>query len=390
MEMNQNTLATLLLKIDELKAAVEADPTRKTQSEFRYLKFTEKEISQMPKNVRKLMRIGGYTVHARKRQTGRYRHSIEIRYRKNGYNISVSATTEEEVKRRFLARMADAIPQDECFPVIPTKFDAFAVYWFENFHQAKVIPKTYRNNYSLYCRHIREKLKSYPVRRITPMMLKNLLSSLPGNGKTEEDVRSILNQILDTAVSHGLIKINPLVMIVNTTHERESGVELTREEEFILMQRTKGTPYEISFALMLYAGLRPCEFETAYVQGNFIVSVNSKRKGGKIEYKKIPIISFLRMRIEGSTKLITRSSYSVSRYFHSILPNHTMKDLRKTFSTQCANCHVEFYAREKMLGHSCGKLDKTYTGNLDKYLLEEAQKLEKWYDSPQIPPEIPV
>lgn len=52
------------------------------ESENGLLAFTEKEIIQMPKNIRKTFRIQGNAVHVRKRTDGRYKCSYEIRYSK--------------------------------------------------------------------------------------------------------------------------------------------------------------------------------------------------------------------------------------------------------------------------------------------------------------------
>lgn len=347
------------------------------------LKFTDKEISEMPKSVKKFFRMQGKTVHYRERKDdGRYNKSYEVRYAKKPYNkppISVSATSIEELKARFIEKLNNYVPQSEAALSVPTNFDLFATYWFDNFHKAKVTPETHKNNFNLYRRHIKEKLKGYKVKHITPIMLKELLSSLPGNGKTEDDVHSILNQIFDTAVTHGLISVNPLNMVVHLTHEKVSGVELTTDEELFLLQQSKGTPYEVIFALMLYAGLRPNEFKTARIDGEFIKAKNSKQKRGKIEYKRIPIISHLRALIGGKDVLEMRSVERTRYFFNRILPNHTLKDLRKTFSTKCINCKVDFFAKEKFLGHSIGKLEKPYTGNIDDYLLSESKKLDSWY-----------
>ena len=55
------------------------------------LKFTEKEISIMPKTFRKEFRTQGCTARIRKRQSGKNTWNYEIRYRRNGYNVCVSA-----------------------------------------------------------------------------------------------------------------------------------------------------------------------------------------------------------------------------------------------------------------------------------------------------------
>ena len=82
-------------------------------------------------------------------------------------------------------------------------------------------------------------------------------------------------------------------MVFHSKHEREHGTALTKEEEKKLLAETAGTPYQQMFAVGLYTGMRPNEYYTAKVEGNFIVANNSKRKNGKTELKKIPITPML-------------------------------------------------------------------------------------------------
>lgn len=347
---------------------------------YRLLKFTEKEILKMPKRLRIVIRELNCAVYARKRTTGRYKCSYEIRFSRNGYKISASGRTKEEAKKRFIEKSLIFEAQQDCPALaIPKHFDGFALYWFENFHKAKVMDKTYKNNFSLYERHIKKPLEKFKVVDITPATLKQLLSSLPGNGKTEDDVHSILNQIFETAITHGLIKVNPIKLIPHLQHDRETGIELTRNEETMLLNNYADTVYEIIFSVMLFTGLRINEYKTAHIDGNFIVALNSKQKNGKVEYKKIPICTHLRERLSGLTELPKRHEATIRYNYKKLFPNHTLKDLRKTFNTRCIECKVDTFARKKFMGHSVGKLDKTYTGSLDDYLLEESKKLNIWY-----------
>ncbi len=347
-----------------------------------FLEFTEKEILKMPKSFRKKFRIQGCTVPARKRTDGRYKCSIELRYARKPFNkhpISASGPTIEIAKANFIDKLNARIADFESAPIVPTNFEKFAIYWFENFHKCKVIKKTYSNNLGIYNRHIKKRFGEFSLGDITPAMLKSFLEKLPGNGKTADDVRSILNQIFDTAVSHGKLKFNPLNYFVHTPHDKQSGIELTRDEEIRLLDAYKGTVYEIIYAVMLYTGLRPNEYKTARIEGDFIVAVNSKRKNGKIEYKKIPICSLLRAYLNNLTELPQRHVCGIRKNYNKLFPLHTLKDLRKTFDTRCVECKVDYYARKKFVGQSVGKLDKTYIGNLDDYLLTEGKKLDAWY-----------
>ena len=130
---------------------------------------------------------------------------------------------------------------------------------------------------------------------------------------------------------------------------------------------------------MTDTGLRPNEYKTAVIDGDFIVAVNSKQKKKKVEYKKIPICSHLRSRLCGITELPKRHEQGMRDHLKRIFPTHTLKDLRKTFHTRCIQCRVDLYAKEKFMGHTVRKIEKTYTGSLDNYLLTEGKKLDAWY-----------
>lgn len=372
-------------------ATAEAERIPEIQSENGLLLFTEKEIIKMPKSIRKYFRAQGCTVHYRTRTTGRYTKSYEARYAKKPYDkhpISVSASTLSELRARFIEKLINYAPAEEGTVIIPKTFTEFASYWFENFHKRKVSEKTYKNDLSLYNRHIKPKFQNILLKDIIPVSVQEFLEGLPGNGKTKDDVYSILNQIFDTAVSHKRLELNPLKLFVHKQHERENGIELTADEEIKLLSESKGTPYQIIYAVILFCGLRPNEYKTARIEGNFIVAQNSKQKNGKYEEKKIPICAALRAIIKDCRELPRRHEASIRDNYKMILPKHMLKDLRKTFSTRCVNLHVDFYARKKFMGHSVGKLDKPYVGEIDEYLLTEGKKLDEWRVVPQMYPKI--
>ena len=122
--------------------------------------------------------------------------------------------------------------------------------------------------------------------------------------------------------------------------------------------------------------MRPNEYATARIDGNFIIAVNSKRKTKKVEYKKIPITPMLRPFLENVTELNFYIPEVMREKFKSILPNHKLYDLRTTFYTRCHECGVADVARMEFVGHSLGKLGNTYTDLSDDFLLKEGEKLK--------------
>lgn len=350
-----------------------------TVSENRLLKFTEKEIIQMPKTLKKEFRAQGCIAHIRKRTDGRYKCSYEIRYNRNGYHISASATTLEEAKKRFIEKLILAEderknPQSK----IPTNFHAFSTYWFENFHKRKVKENTYEESIKLYNRHIRAKFGNFALKDITPLNLQHFLDSFAKKGRTADYLYSQLNQIFKAAVNHGIIQLNPLSMCFHKHHEHKHGKAISKANENRLLEAFNGTPYQMYFAIILYTGLRPNEYATVTIDDEFIKAVNSKRHNqndGVIEYKRIPISPMLRPYLQGIKQIKFPTPRMLENRFKKILPEHKLYDMRTTFQTRCSECGMPDNVIGIFMGNSIGRLKETYTDFSDEYLLKEGEKL---------------
>ena len=142
-----------------------------------------------------------------------------------------------------------------------------------------------------------------------------------------------------------------------------------------LLESVKGTPQELMFAVALYTGLRPAEYQTATIDGDFIKARNLKRKDGKVEYKKIPISPMLKPYLSGVDKLEFSSVKTIRNQFNRTLPNHKLYDLRTTFYTRCQECGVAEVATKTFVGHALGGMADTYTDLSDDFLKAEGMKL---------------
>lgn len=266
---------------------------------------------------------------------------------------------------------------------IPTNFDKFSLYWFENFHKRKVADRTYDHDIKLYNRHIKERFGKLKVNDINAVMLQNFLDGVSDKGKTADDLHSLLNQIFKAAVNHGLIKLNPLGMVFHKQHERKHGKAISKEDERYLLSAYTGTPYQLQFAIALFTGLRPNEWATAELDGKFIKARNSKRKGGITAFKRIPVTPMLRPYLGSLTELPEAiSPKTLERKFKAVLPAHKLYDMRTTFQTRCDECGISDKAIGLFMGNSIGKGDRekeAYTDIEDKaylqYLYNEGQKL---------------
>lgn len=353
------------------------------------LEFSYKEISKMNKSFSKTFIANGRIVHYRRRVRGAHSCSYEIRYRRDGYNISVSAPDLPTAKLKFIEAVNRPAGESYALLNVPTAFEDFAEYYFEKFYKRRVVAQTFKSEIGRYKNHIKPYFGNIQLKKITAEACQNLLDNLVerGLGKTADEVKSILNGIFTCAIRHQIIKFNPLDIIVYTQHESVTGTAFTKTEEWELLQATAETPYQLMFAVALYTGMRPNEYATARIEGRFIVAVNSKRKKGKIEYKKIPITPMLRPYLNGITELRFYVVNRIGEKLRTIFPKHTLKDMRKTFNTRCQECGVAEVARKLFMGHSLGTLNNTYTGLSDEFLLQEGEKFFYTYDiAPKLSP----
>ena len=336
----------------------------------------QEEISELkPKTYKRTIHIEGCDVHLRTRKCGN-KLTYELRYRRGGLNVNASNQNRNAAIAKFTEKLKRALSAASS-PTVPDTFHEFATYYFETFRKRKVAEKTLQADLNRYKNNIFPHFGSIPLKRITPAQCQALTDGIISSGheRTAQDVFSLLNVIFKTAMAHGIIERNPLAILIPITHEREHGKALTKEEEGKLLSETAGTTYQLMYAVALYTGLRPNEYCTARIEGEFIIAVNSKRKSKKIEYKKIPVTPMLRPFLANVTELKFSSPDYLRRKFLSILPNHKLYDLRTTFYTRCQECGVADVARMEFVGHSLGKLGNTYTDLSDEFLLREGNKL---------------
>ena len=331
----------------------------------------------MPVRFRKQFRYKGVMAHVHKRKSGKCNWNYEVRCQIEGIKINVSSNDFERAKQKFIDKL-DEIDKYGVVqaPAIPTTIDGFANYYFENFYKRKVTAETLRVSLNQYKNHIAPHFNNAPLRKITPKACQDLLDVLDkqGKGKTLDDVHSILNMIFKAAVKHNLLQYNPLDMVFHTKHAQQHGSALSKNEEKQLLTSTAGTPQQLMFAIALYTGMRPNEYATAKLEDEFIIAVNSKRKNGKVEYKKIPITPMLKPYLEG-VETIEFSSLRIMRdRFNKIFPQHKLYDLRTTFYTRCQECGILDVARDEFVGHSHGALGNAYTDLSDEFLLREGAK----------------
>lgn len=370
--LSAEDFAILLEKVQEEKTSQD------NQAKRGIVEFTDKEILTMPKHIKRLLILEKKRCRLRTKPSGKNSITYEIRFRRDGYDISASGKTLELAKANFLTKCKAAEKKDDKTNGTPNTFDNFATYYFNTFRIEKVTAATFETDKMRYNKYLKPYFKQTPIKKITPSECKKLLDGVKtqGKGKTADELHSLLNIIFKSAIAHGIIERNPLDVVLHIQHQRKSGKALTKDEEKALKSALKGSQYLTAFMVLLYTGLRPNELLTAQIQDNFIVAQNSKRKNKKVEYKKIPIIKALQPFL--SAPLVVPSLDTLRRVFNQILPNHILYDLRTTFYTRCDEFNVSAAARDEFVGHSNGALTNAYRNLSDEYLLEESKKLDLW------------
>jgi len=341
------------------------------------LYFTQKEINQMPKTFKKEFRTDGCTAHVRKRKCGKNSYTYDIRYNRNGYSICVTNKSLETAKQLFIEKLKNAKPKQTKIDNRSTLHD-FTVYYFEKFRLPKVSKLTYDADWNRYKRYIQPIFGNKQFNSINSEQCQALIDQLlfQGKGKTAEEIYSLLSIIFKGAIAHGFMDKNPLTLVVKLKHQSKHGTALSKDEEALLLQAYPNTKYQTIFALALYTGLRPNEYNTAKIEGKFIVAVNSKRKTKRVEYKRIPITPMLAPYLQNITDFESINRDVIREKFKAILPNHILYDMRTTFYSRCKECGIADAARDEFVGHSLGALGNAYTDLSDEYLLREGAKFQ--------------
>ncbi|MCX4287774.1 MAG: hypothetical protein OSJ68_10915, partial [Clostridia bacterium] len=109
----------------------------------------------------KEFRAQGCTAHIRKRKSGKRTWNYEVRYRRNGYVIQVSANSIEEAKNKFIEKLKEAEQFGTVtYATVPTTFNEFATYYFETFWKRTVTELTYSNEMYRYKNHVKPAFNS--------------------------------------------------------------------------------------------------------------------------------------------------------------------------------------------------------------------------------------
>lgn len=308
----------------------------------------------------------------------------------DGVNIYACSAEIDKCEELFLVNLVSQLTtpnkKEEKRPSGSMLFTDWAELWFHDVFQPNVTKTTFDNEFYRYKKHIYPFFQKKRLREISPLDCVHFFTQMREKGveRTTESCYGIMNRIFHFAVESNMIGKNPMTTIKPIKHERRNGVPLSKEEEKRFLNAIHGSRYEAALVLALYTGLRPCEYASAKIEGDFIIAQNRKQKNvSKIVYKKIPITPMLQPYVSlieekaSEWELYIKTGKENDNFtFRKFCPNHRLYDLRTTFATRTQECGVPEAVVQAWMGHkSKTLLGQVYTHFSDDYFLLESKKV---------------
>ena len=345
--------------------------------------FTQKEISHMDKDFKKILILNGLVARVRTRPSGKQKFLYEIRFRAHGYSIIVCSASLKEAKEKFLAKTKPN-EIDKC-KVLPSKmrrkgknllhqvFEEWLSLKRGNIGNKEI--RRFETNFN----NLPEELRYASIFDIRAVDLDSIMKDV--QPRKYEELRTLFNGIFKYAVASGIIQNNPVALIKFKRAERQNREALSENEIKAFLRHIEDAKYnEIrqGACILYYFGLRPCEVdEETHIEGDFLIARNRKRKNGKIEYKKIPVPKDAWKIIDWNKPITFQcGKEKFHNLFKELLKGKTAYCLRHTFATICQQ-YVRPDIVDIWMGDSTTRLvGKVYTHFPDKFMLENMMKVE--------------
>ena len=351
-----------------------------------FVKFTKKEIEQMPETFKRFFVIDETIVSYRITKDGLY----QARFRRGGYNIEVAHKDFTTMKRRFLQKLAEAEKKSEQagYPL----FKDYAAGWLKE-KQRTVKETTYKGYEQLVRTNLLPAFGELTLKQITRKEVQELLFSYADQGKnrTAQKMKIILTAMFDVIVEDYPALINPMRKIVLNHYEVKKGRAFTKDEEKQLLEFCEQHPHYLgnsALLLLTYTGLRVGELKTVEFDGTYITCISEKtRKGRKEVVRKIPVSPMLKRILPAIDfeKAKNTNKDCARDTLKRIFPDRHPHELRYTFITRAKECGVNPEVVMLWVGHEydqdvrTSKVDRGYTTYSEEYLLSEIKKIDYSY-----------
>lgn len=355
-------------------------PSQKRKTSSALIKFTKEEIDKMSKTFKKEFIANGCVSHITKRPSGKKNIYYEIRYRRNGYNISVSHTDLRKAKELFI-EATKTLPPPEEKTKNKLKFGNITDEWLI-YKKGKIAFQTWQG-YSTYAKkYLTDDLRNLYITDIRTIELDGFMKQFKDNPRLYEDMRTLLNSVFKYAIASGIIVHNPLTLIPFKRAERKKRDRMSKTQILEFLTRIKKPEFDkirqLAYVLYFF-GIRPCEVdEEAHFENGFFICRNRKRKNGKIEYKKIPVPIQAQGLIDFNKSILPQFSYDkwLDLIKNALGYGLTPYNLRHTFASVCTES-VRPDVVDVWMGDSPERLvGRVYTHFSDEFMKSEMAKVQ--------------
>ena len=349
------------------------------------LKFTNQEISKMPKELKKHFKTGGVIVHARKKQNG----VIELRCQIQKRKIAVSSKSLDTAKQKFIEAL-NKLFIEEPKPETVNKKVALTDYmfqWLETVKKPYVKPITYKDYLYNFETYFKPQFGERELASIKGFEIQSFINGFTEAGKfrTAKKLYQLLGAVFDYAVTDEIIIKSPMQRITVPRYEQEHGIPLTRQEEKHLINclLNGGSIYAQAYAFMNYTGLRRSELGSAEIADGWIIITTSKlRKGKKVKTRSFPIPPMLQkiMPHIDFNKIRELTPAMLTKHVKDFFPLHHAHDFRHTFVTRCQECGIQRELVSLWVGHTADSstttLVYTHLEQNREHQIEEMNKFD--------------
>lgn len=348
-----------------------------------FVKFTNKEIENMPEKVKQFLIINNRMVSYRE-----IRGLYQVRFHRDGFSIEVASKDFNTMKRKFLVKLEE---QKNHRPDKTPLFKDFVQEWLA-FKKPTLKENTYKSYTDMLNAQILPAFGTWHLGSITRKDVQEFLNKLVEEGKnrTAQKVKQTLGAIFDLACEDYDIK-SPMSRVVLPHYETKKGSPLTLAEEKQLIEAcTKNSHLYGNSAVLvlLYTGMRVGELSSMEIKEEngyrFIECTTEKtRKGYANVRRKVPISPMFKQVWDmiDFEKAKTASKECIRDTFKAVFPDRHPHELRYTFISRCKEygCNLELV----MLwdGHqfdkdvASSKVDRGYTKYSDEFYFGEIEKV---------------